>query len=392
MSNVRLWSLGVAVLMLVGPGCAREEARETAAEQQSQPADATITMTIQSRYFGDDTVKGHEVDVDTENGLVTLSGTVETAAARSRAETIAQSVDGVTRVQNELRVEPAAEIARAEDPARPAVDPERTGEPASSQVNAGWITTKIQAQYFADPDVKGRNIDVTTSADGQVTLSGEIENDAERQEALRIARATEGVRGVVDKLRMTAAAEPTATAGDRPAARPDDPDHDMLGDTWITMKIESKYFLDNEVKGRNIDVTTLNGVVTLEGEVESAAEKRQATLLAQSTEGVTEVRDQLRVVAPAADAPSREADRPATTTMSDEWIEMKIQSKYFLATDLKSDDIDVAASKGVVTLTGRVETADDKRTAEEIARETDGVRNVVNRIEVGAPAGSGRVR
>jgi osmotically-inducible protein OsmY len=78
--------------------------------------------------------------------------------------------------------------------------------------------------------------------------------------------------------------------------------------------------------------------------------------------------------------------------MSDEWIETKIQSKYFLATDLKSDDIDVAASKGVVTLTGRVKTADDKRTAEEIARETDGVRNVVNRIEVGAPGSSGRVR
>ena len=380
MTKVRLWSIGVAVLMLVGPACARDEAPEaTTGQQQSQPSDATITMSIQSRYFGDDTVKGHEIDVDTENGVVTLSGTVETDAARSRAETIAQGVDGVTRVQNQLRVE-AAETARAADPTpTPRAGEsatERTAERTGDQVNAGWITTKIQAQYFATPDVKGRNIDVTTNPDGQVTLAGEVETEAERQAAVRIARDTEGVRDVVDRLRRTA--DTTAAAGNRPAADRTDDDVN-LGDPWITVKIESKYFLDNEVKGRNIDVTTENGIVTLEGEVETAAEKRQAVLLAQSTEGVTDVRDQLRIVAP---ADEREADRPAAEAVSDEWIEAKIQSKYFLATDLKNTDIEVEASKGVVTLTGQVQTAADKRTAEEIARETDGVRNVVNRIEI----------
>ena len=154
---------------------------------------------------------------------------------------------------------------------------------------------------------------------------------------------------------------------------------------WITMKIQAKYFLDAEVKGRNIDVTTQNGVVTLDGTVESAAEKRQAVLLARSTEGVTDVRDQLKVVAPAADESPRPADARETASVNDEWIEAKIQSKYFLADDLKTDEIKVDSVKGIVTLQGRVESADEKRTAEEIARETDGVRNVVNRLEVANP-------
>ena len=394
MTHLRFWSIALAALVLAGSSCARDDARETAVDPKGRPSDATITMSIQSRYFGDDTVKGHEIDVDTDEGVVTLSGSVESDAARSRAETIAQAVEGVTRVQNDLRVAPPEQVARGEDPARPAADPTRPGAGAapsadasrpSDQVNAGWITTKIQAQYFADADVKGRNIDVTTGADGRVTLTGEVESQAEKTEAVRIARATEGVREVVDQLRIATQAEARADDAKAPAGTRPDADSATLGDPWITMKIESKYFLDAEVKGRNIDVTTQNGVVTLDGTVESAAEKRQAVLLARSTEGVTDVRDQLKVVAPAADESPRPADARETASVNDEWIEAKIQSKYFLADDLKTDEIKVDSVKGIVTLQGRVESADEKRTAEEIARETDGVRNVVNRLEVANP-------
>jgi osmotically-inducible protein OsmY len=200
---------------------------------------------------------------------------------------------------------------------------------------------------------------------------------------VRNARSTEGVRDVVDQLRIST--EARASEGDAKAPAGARPDDATLGDPWITMKIESKYFLDNEVKGRNVDVTTENGIVTLTGEVESPAEKRQAVLLARSTEGVKDVQDQLKVVPPPAGETPRQADRSATEAVNDEWIEAKIQSKYFLAEDLKTDDIKVDSARGVVTLQGRVESMEEKRTAEEIARETDGVRNVVNRIEVTVP-------
>ena len=386
MTQVRTGTVALAALLLVGSACNRDEPRETTQQASKAVSDATVTMTIQSRYFGDDTVKGHQIDVDTDKGVVTLTGTVQSDTARSRAETIAQSVDGVMRVQNDLRVVAPGQTARADDPARPAdprPDAGRTAQGAANQVNAGWITTKIQAQYFADADVKGRNIDVTTAPDGTVTLSGHVENDAERQEAIKIARTTEGVRDVKSQLTLSteSAARPEADAKAPAANRPDT---DTLDDSWITVKVESKYFLDGDVKGRNIDVTTANGIVTLSGEVESAAERRQAVALAKSTDGVKDVRDQLRLVAPAAGALPTQ-DRSATTAVNDEWIEAKIQSKFFLEDELKNDDIDVSSARGVVTLQGRVESADDKRIAEEIAKETDGVRSVVNRIEVANP-------
>jgi osmotically-inducible protein OsmY len=318
---------------------------------------------------------------------VTLTGTVPSETARRQAETIAQGVDGVSRVQNNLRVVADATTARADD-ARPNAPSDRDPN-AATQVNAGWITTKIQAQYFGDADVRGRNIDVTTSPEGRVTLTGTVESAAERAEAVRIARATEGVKDVNDNLRIVA-----ADALDRPAAdkdaKDDKNDSNALTDPWITTKIESKYFLDGDVKGRNIDVTTENGIVTLTGQVTSAAERRQAIVLAQSTDGVKDVRDQLKIVAEARDADVDKADMRDTkdtanrtaSNVNDEWIEAKIQSKYFLEGDLKNDEIAVDVAKGVVTLQGRVESADDKRIAEEIARETDGVRNVVNRLQV----------
>ncbi|MBI3050425.1 MAG: BON domain-containing protein [Acidobacteria bacterium] len=53
--------------------------------------------------------------------------------------------------------------------------------------------------------------------------------------------------------------------------------------------------LDDLVRARNIDVDTSDGVVTLRGSVESAAERERAVQLARETDGVTSVTDQLTV-------------------------------------------------------------------------------------------------
>ena len=61
------------------------------------------------------------------------------------------------------------------------------------------------------------------------------------------------------------------------------------------MKIQSKYFLDADVKGRQIDVDTNDGVVTLKGTVDTAEQKQQAEQIARGTEGVKRVVNQLVV-------------------------------------------------------------------------------------------------
>jgi osmotically-inducible protein OsmY len=157
--------------------------------------------------------------------------------------------------------------------------------------------------------------------------------------------------------------------------------------------VQSKYFLDDEVKGLDINVETNEGVVTLNGTVRSEAERRQAVALARNTEGVREVVDRLQLTPGEADqrAAAREpaeTERPRVDAVSDlsrpdEWITMKIQSKYFLDTNVKGRQINVDTAKGVVTLKGTVTTEAEKSLAESIAKDTEGVSRVVNQLTVG---------
>jgi hyperosmotically inducible periplasmic protein len=184
---------------------------------------------------------------------------------------------------------------------------------ASSKLNDAWITTQVYARFFADPDIKGRNIDVDT-AGGVVTLTGEVHSAAEKSLAVGKARATDGVTQVVDKLTLNpGGGRPlSADVRDKAAAARDKAVADWpkrkdqartaadrigkeISDTWITTKVQSMYFLDREVKGMDIDVTTTGGVVALAGTVSSDAVRKKAIADAQSIEGVKRVVDKLVV-------------------------------------------------------------------------------------------------
>src|SRR5687767_13467553 len=71
-------------------------------------SDAGITTAVKSKLAADDMVKAYQVDVDTNNKVVTLSGDVETAAQRAHAVMIARQTDGVADVIDQLRVNPTA--------------------------------------------------------------------------------------------------------------------------------------------------------------------------------------------------------------------------------------------------------------------------------------------
>lgn len=79
---------------------------ERKADQAGQAIDdATITATIKGKYLADDTLKGLAISVDTEQGMVTLSGSVQSDSAREVATQIAQSTEGVVNVDNQLTVQ-----------------------------------------------------------------------------------------------------------------------------------------------------------------------------------------------------------------------------------------------------------------------------------------------
>ena len=386
-----------ATLLLAGSlavlGCRGEPVTETTTPPATTAAagprdDTTIRTTVQAKFYTEDLTRGRAIDVSAQNGAVTLSGTVPTEAAKQRAVELARSVEGVTAINDQLEAREHT-TATASTPARD--DATGTAGRAGADVNSpAWITTKVQAQYFVDPDIKPWAIDVTTGSGGVVTLEGMVDSAEDKAKAVRIARETEGVTSVEDRLRLEAKAAATPQPASSPGATPAQPD------AWITAKVQAKYFGDDAVKARNIDVTTQNGVVVLRGTVASEAERRQALALARNTDGVREVTDQLQVDATIAGNPPAGSDAERTSTPAagaergapsldrpDAWITMKIQAMYFLDADVKGHQIDVDTVNGVVTLKGTVKDAQQKQEAEQIARETEGVKRIVNQLTVG---------
>ena len=170
---------------------------------------------------------------------------------------------------------------------------------ACAQSDPG-ITTAVKSKMAADDTVKSYRIDVDTK-DRVVTLSGAVDTPQARERALEIARGTDGVKDVVDRLTIAPGATPTTGVDDplqqkaregADKAKEATPD---LDDAAITTKVKSKFLGDTNVPGLKIDVDTKAGVVTLTGTVPTAAEKERALELAKTTDGVKNVIDRIKV-------------------------------------------------------------------------------------------------
>jgi len=74
-----------------------------------------------------------------------------------------------------------------------------TAERAGEAIDEGRITAKVKSKIELDDTLKGTHVSVHTD-DGVVTLDGEVINSAQRQRAEQLARETDGVARVVDKL------------------------------------------------------------------------------------------------------------------------------------------------------------------------------------------------
>jgi osmotically-inducible protein OsmY len=79
---------------------------ENKADQAGQAIDdAAITASVKGKYLVDDTLKGLQISVDTNQGVVLLTGSVQNEAAKELATQIAQGVEGVVRVDNQLTIQ-----------------------------------------------------------------------------------------------------------------------------------------------------------------------------------------------------------------------------------------------------------------------------------------------
>ncbi|HEX5215244.1 MAG TPA: BON domain-containing protein [Vicinamibacterales bacterium] len=153
-------------------------------------SDPGITTAVKSKFATDDTVKAYQINVDTSNKVVTLTGNVDSAAAKDRAVMLARDTKGVARVVDNLVVSaPPPATTGLSGAANSAVD--ATSDAA--------LTATVKTKLLADSRTSGLKIDVDTK-DKVVTLSGKVASAAERRTAVQIAKDTDGVKDVHDNL------------------------------------------------------------------------------------------------------------------------------------------------------------------------------------------------
>jgi len=154
----------------------------------------------------------------------------------------------------------------------------RSTETAGSQLSDAALTGKVKARLAAEPQVNAFDIDVD-SDHGVVRLSGTVDSEQARREAVRLTRRTEGVREVIDDLEI---GEPTFK--------------ENVDDAWIGTKIKAKLTAAPDIDPFNIDVDVNRGVVTLTGKVRTSYARDHAGELARQTRGVVEVDNRIEVV------------------------------------------------------------------------------------------------
>jgi osmotically-inducible protein OsmY len=123
--------------------------------------------------------------------------------------------------------------------------------------------------------------------------------------------------------------------------------------------------------------------VILLGQVCSEALSQLAERIALRTVGVAQVENQLQV-APQADNAGA-AMQPAAVTPADPWISTRVAASLRFDRTINAGRIHVSTEDGVVTLSGWVGTAADKRVAAEISSDIEDVKAVTNALRVDAP-------
>lgn len=115
------------------------------------------------------------INVVSYNGVVLLTGQVESEQVRQQAGRITRDLQSVRDLHNQIRV----------------------GSPISLSTRSrdGWITTRVKSTLLADSDISGLNIKVVTE-NGEVFLMG-LATALEADKAVEIARHVDGVQRVV---------------------------------------------------------------------------------------------------------------------------------------------------------------------------------------------------
>jgi hyperosmotically inducible protein len=205
------------------------------------------------------TVLEDHVKVKAEDGVVILTGTVPDPDHRVLAENTVRDLPGVVQVKNDIKVELPA-----------------------PQHSDGWIATKIRTKLLLKGNVSAVDTKVSVK-DGVVTLTGTATSLAQKELTTAYVKEIEGVKSVNNVLVVPAVPGDPRTFSEK------------IDDASITAQVKYALLTHHSTSALKTSVTTKDGLVTIEGEAGSPAEKDLVTHLAESVRGVKVVSNAMTV-------------------------------------------------------------------------------------------------
>jgi hyperosmotically inducible protein len=164
-------------------------------------------------------------------------------------------------------------------------------------------------------------------------------------------------------LALTGCSRPDTPADKKVSAGPE------LDDSVITTKVKTALMTDNLAKGGDTSVETRKGEVLLSGFVDSQAQADREVQLAKGVEGVQSVQNKLMI---------KDGKSTAGNVLDDSVITVKVKSALMADDKTRGTEFAVTTNKGVVQLSGFVDSADEQARATTVARNVEGVQSVVN--------------
>jgi hyperosmotically inducible protein len=296
------------------------------------PSDIDVVSMIERAFLNDDVVFANDLDIRSEDGVVTLSGRSGSFLEKRRAESLAKSREGVRSVINRIQVDP-------------------------SENSDAKIKADVKAALAYSDEITTQEINVAVTY-GVVTLSGVAFGWAHHNKAALTASVINGVSDVRNELTVNWDAE--------------------RSDTEIQQHIAKRLRYDLWIDDTGVKVDVAGGKVRLSGSVPTLEDKERAYDQAWVL-GVADVNAKGVYVASSASDTRR---RKKMSDLTDTEIQEVLSDAFTTLAGYRGDTVNVAATNGAVTLSGKVGTLHLKDLLGSTAKNTIGVIDVSNHLKV----------
>jgi hyperosmotically inducible periplasmic protein len=210
--------------------------------------------------------------------------------------------------------------------------------------------------YLKDDSIK------TESKDGVVTLTGTVTQESDRRLAQDTVESLPGVKSVDNQLTVTGAIPPEHS------------------DAWIGWKVKSALLFHRNVSATGTTVYVKDGIVTLQGEASSMAEKELTTEYAKDVDNVKGVKNEMTI----AKTPAVPSETMGAK-IDDASITAQVKSSLLTHRSTSALDTKVETTDGVVTLSGIAKNDAEKSLVTKLVTDINGVTSVINNMTIAVP-------